>query len=164
MDRDRPLTAALGLPDPHEPARQVDVVPVEAKKLASPEAAVRHQRQEQPVAFRLAGEVPLPHLCPAGDREQPLELAHRQHVGQRLPLLRRPQRKRGIAEKPLLLDEEAEEEFQRRRRARLARGGRARVLLTREEGAQVSHLHLRQLLDPLTLQVTQTRRNVTLVR
>ena len=48
-------------------------------------------------------------------------------------------------------------------RAWLETAGR-RVLLLGQERAQVRHLHFRESLDPLTLQVTQTSRNVTLVR
>src|SRR5712691_1009217 len=48
-------------------------------------------------------------------REQPPELAHRQHIGERLALLRCPQRQRRVADEALLLDEEAEEALQRRR-------------------------------------------------
>ena len=48
-------------------------------------------------------------------------------------------------------------------RAWLDTAGRL-LLLAREEGAQVRHLHLPELADPLTLQVRQTRQNVTLVR
>jgi hypothetical protein len=96
--------------------------------------------------------------------EQSLELAHRQHVGERLALLRRPQWQRRVAHQPLLLDEEAEERLERRRRPRLARHRRPPLLFLGEEGAQVRHLHLCEVLDPFTLQVIQARRNVTLVR
>jgi hypothetical protein len=78
--------------------------------------------------------------------------------------LGRPQRQRRVADDSLLLDEEAEEAFERRRRPRLARERWATLLLLSEEGAQMRHLHLAQVLDPPTLQVIQTRRNVTLVR
>ena len=87
-------------------------------------------------------EVTLPQLRPTGLDEQALELAHRQYVGQRLALLRRPQRQRRIADQSLLLDEEAEEELERRGRPRLARDGRPPLLLLRQEGPQVRHLHL----------------------
>ena len=165
MDRDRPLPAALRLPHPEQPAREVDVVPVEPEQLAPAQAAVGHQREQQPVALGPCRGSAAPR-CRArpGCGEQPLELAHRQHVRQHLALLRRPQRQRRVAQQPLLLDEEAEEALQRRRRPRLARGRRPACSCSLgEEGAQVRHLHLGEL-DPLTLQVTQTRRNVTLVR
>ena len=163
MDRDRPLPAALRLPDPQQPPREVDVVPVESEHLASSQAAIRHQREEQPVSLRLAVEVTLPDICTTGLEEQPLELAHRQHVGQRLGLLRRPQRQRRVAQQPLLLDQEAKEALERRRRPRLARDRRAAFLLLGEERPQVRHLHVGEL-DPLSLQVRQARRNVPLVR
>jgi hypothetical protein len=66
-------------------------------------------------------------------------------------------------DQPLLLDEEAEERLQRRCRPGLARDGRPPLLLIGEEGPKVRHLHLREVRDPLTLQVIQARRNVTLV-
>jgi hypothetical protein len=96
--------------------------------------------------------------------EQALELAHRQHVRERLRLLRRPQRQRRVAHDPLLLDEKAEEALERRGRSRLARHRRPRPLLVGEEGAQVRHLHLGEVADALSLQVRQARRNVALVR
>jgi hypothetical protein len=106
--------------------------------------------------------VALPDFRAAGLDEQALELAHRQHVGQRFALLRRPQRQRRIADQPLLLREEPEEALERGGCPSLARDGRPALLLLREEGAQVGDLHLRER-DPLTLQVIQARRNVTLV-
>src|SRR6266511_864937 len=39
MDRDRPLPATLGPPYPEQPAREVDVVPVESEQLAAAQAA-----------------------------------------------------------------------------------------------------------------------------
>jgi hypothetical protein len=157
------LPSALGLAHAQQPARQVDVVPVESEQLAAAQAAVGRHRQQQPVPFGLAVEVPLPQLGASRLGEQPLQFAHGQHVGKRLALLRCAQRQRRIAQQPLLLDEEAEETLQRRRRARLARDRRAPLLFAREEGAQVRHLHLPELHDPITLQVHQTRQNVTLV-
>jgi len=38
-----------------------------------------------------------------------------------------------------------------------------RVLLAGEERAQMRHLHLAEVLDPFSVQVSQTRRNVLLV-
>jgi hypothetical protein len=96
--------------------------------------------------------------------EQALELAHGQRVRQRFPLLGRPQRQRRVAHDPLLLDEEAEEALERRRRPRLARDRRPSLLLLREERAQVGHPNLGEIPNALTLQVIQARRNVTLVR
>jgi len=66
-----------------------------------------------------------------------LELAHRQDVRQHLALLRRPQRQPRVAQDPLLIDEETEEQLQRGHRARLARGRGPRVVLICEKGAQV---------------------------
>jgi hypothetical protein len=109
-------------------------------------------------------EVPLPDIVAPGLGKQTLELAHRQHVGKRLPFLRRPQWQSWVAHEPLLLDEEAEERLEPRGRPGLARNGRPPLLLGGEKGAQVGQLHLGHALDPLTLQVIQARRNVTLVR
>jgi hypothetical protein len=163
MDRDRPLPSALRLPNPEQPAREVDVVPVKPDQLAAAQSALRHQREQQPVALRLAREVPLPEVVANWLREQSLELAHRQRVREHLSLLRRPQRQRRVAQDALLLDEEAEEALERRRRPRLARDSRAALLLLGEEGAQVHNPNLGEVLEPLTMQVSQTRRNVTLV-
>jgi hypothetical protein len=69
---------------------------------------------------------------------------------------------RRVAQDALLLDEEAAEALERRGRPRLARHRRPPLLLLGEEGAQVRHLDLRQR-NPMTLQVIQARRNVTLV-
>src|SRR5215208_5424001 len=107
-------------------------------------------------------EVPLPDLLLSCGREQALELAHRQHVRQDLALLRRAERQRRIAQQALFLDQEAKEALQRRGRPRLTRDGRPALVFAREEGAQVRHLHLGEV-DPLGVQVSQTRRNVTLV-
>ena len=71
--------------------------------------------------------------------------------------------RRRVADDSLLLDEDEEEALERRRRSSLARDGRSARLLFGEEGAQVRHLHLAQFAYPLTLQVIQARRNVTLV-
>jgi hypothetical protein len=91
-----------------------------------------------------------------------LELVHRQRVRQRLALLGRPKWERRVASDSLLLDQEAEEALERRSRPRLARHGRPALLLLGEEGAQVRDSNLRDV-NPLTLQVIQARRNVTLV-
>src|SRR5215217_7885272 len=162
VDRDRSLPAALRLAHLEQAPREVDVVPVEPEQLAAPQTRVGHQREQQAVALRLGMEVPLPDLRSSRGGEQALELSHRQHVREHLALLRRPQRQRRIAQQALLLDQEAKEALQRRGRPRLTRDGRPALVFAREEGAQVRHLHLGEL-DPLTLQVSQTRRNVPLV-
>jgi len=92
VDRDCPLPSALRLAHPEQSAREVDVVPVEPEQLAPAQSAVGHHGEQQPVALGLTAKVPLPQLGAGGLSEQPLELAHRQHVGKRLALLRRPQR------------------------------------------------------------------------
>src|SRR5215210_7267947 len=163
VDRDRPLPPALRLAHLEQAPREVDVVPVEPEELAAPQTCVGHQREQEAVALRLGMEVPLPDLLLSCGREQALEFSHRQHVGEHFALLRRPQRQRRIAQQTLFLDQEAKEALQRRGRPRLTRDGRPTLVFAREEGAQVRHVHLGEL-DPLTLQVTQTRQNVTLVR
>jgi hypothetical protein len=163
VDRDGALPAALCPPHSEQSPGQVDVVPFEPKKLAPSQSRVRHERQQQSVALWLAREVALPEVVARRLGEQALELAHRQRVREGLALLRRPQRQRRIAHDSLLLDEEAKEQLQRRRRPRLARDGRPALLLFGKESAQVGDPNLRQIPDPLTLQVSQTRRNVTLV-
>jgi hypothetical protein len=157
-------SSAFCLPNPQEPPGEVDVVPVEPQQLAPAQARVRHQREQEPIALRLAGEVALPQIVSLGLGEQPLELAHRQRVRQCLPLLRRSQRQCRVAEDSLLLDEEAEEALQGRGCSSLARHGRPALLLLGEEGAQVRDANFREVVDPPTLQVRQTRRNVTFVR
>lgn len=164
MDGDRPLPAALRLAHPQQAAGEVDVVPVEPDQLAATEPAVGHHRQEQPVALRLAGEVALPQVATAGLDEQPLQLAHGEHVRQHLALLRRAQRQRRVALEPLLLHEEAEEALERRRRPRLARHRRPGALLVGEEGAQMRYPHLAQLADPLPRQMFQACGDVALIR
>src|SRR6266545_4835797 len=134
VDRDRALPAALRLAHPQQPPREVDVVPVEAEQFASSESRIRHQGEQEPVALRLSIEAALPELVASGLDEQPFELAHRQHVRERLPLLRRSQRQGRIADESLLLDEETEEALERRRAPRLARDRRSPLLLLGEEG------------------------------
>src|SRR5215216_6364348 len=80
VDRDRSLPAALRLAHLEEARREVDVVPVEPEQLAAAQTCVGHQCEQEAVALRLGVEMPLPDLAPAGDSEQALELAHRQHV------------------------------------------------------------------------------------
>ena len=46
MDRDRPLPAALRLAHAHQPAREVDVVPVEPEQLAAAQAGVGEEREQ----------------------------------------------------------------------------------------------------------------------
>lgn len=64
-------------------------------------APARLTLSEHHLPLRFAGEVPLPELGARELDEQALELAHRQHVGQRLALPRRPQRQRRAAEERL---------------------------------------------------------------
>ena len=99
------------------------------------------QREHQPVALALAGEVALPDVVALGRCEQAGELAPVEHVGQRLALLRRAQHERRVALEILVLDAEAEEAFERRDRARLARRRRPPLRLGREEAAQVGRPH-----------------------
>jgi hypothetical protein len=89
-------------------SRQVDVVPVEPEQLAPAQPCIGHQREQQLVALGLARGVALPELVPAGLDEQALKLAHRQHVGESLALLRCSQRQRRVTDEALLLDKEAE--------------------------------------------------------
>jgi hypothetical protein len=66
VDRDRPLTAALRSAHSQQPTGEVDVVPLEPEQFAPPQSRVRHQREQEPVALRLAGEVALPKLVARG--------------------------------------------------------------------------------------------------
>jgi hypothetical protein len=60
MNRNRPLPAALRAPNAQEPVGEVDVVPVEPEQLAPSQPCVGQQYEQQPVAFRLPGEVSFP--------------------------------------------------------------------------------------------------------
>jgi hypothetical protein len=149
VDRDRSLPAALRVSHPQQSPREVDVVPVEPEQLASAEAGVGHEREREPVALGLPVEVALPELVAAGLSEETLEFAHGQDVGENLALLRRPQRQRRVADKPLLLDEEAEERLQRRRRPRLARqAGRRFCSSARKARRCVTFTSARSLMPP----------------
>jgi hypothetical protein len=66
VDRDRPLSTALRLTHAQQPPREVDVVPVEAEQFAPAEPCVRHQCEQESVAFRLAGKVTLPQIISLG--------------------------------------------------------------------------------------------------
>ncbi|MEJ7793072.1 MAG: hypothetical protein WKF65_13970 [Gaiellaceae bacterium] len=142
VDRYDPLPPALRLPHVQEPSREVDVVPGKPEQLAPAQAGVGEEGKQEPVAFGPAAEVPLPDVPAVRRGEQPLELRHRQHVRECFPFHRRPQRPNRVTLELLVVDEEAEERLQRRRRPRLTRGRRLALRVLGQEGAQVRRPHL----------------------
>jgi hypothetical protein len=148
VDRDHALTAAFRLTNLEQPTVEIDVAPVEPEQLASAQPRVGKERDEQPIALALAGEVPLPDIVAFGRCEEPRHLALVEQVGERLALLRRAQNQRGVAVERLVLDTEAEEALERGHCARLASERRPPLGFGRKEAAEIGGPNQAQIVEP----------------
>jgi hypothetical protein len=129
-----------GRPSPshlQQAALEIDVLPVEAEQLASPQPGVCEQCKQEPVALALTVMLSLPDVAALGRAEQPHELAPIEDVRNRLALLRRAEHKCRVAVDLFVLEQEAEEALERGDRARLARRRWPARCLVGEKAAQV---------------------------
>ena len=165
VDRDRPLPAALRLADPQQPAREVDVVPVEAEQLAAAQA------RRRPSGRAAAGRAPACRGSAAPRSRRGRGCASRRSSSPIVSTSGSASRFFGVRSGSAGSRRSRSSSTRKRKkhfsaavvRAWLETAGR-RVAARSARNARRCVTFTSASVDPLTLQVIQTRRNVTLVR